>query len=229
MRRTGREAPKPDGRAADGSCRRSRSRSNTRRTGRKAPKPGGRTTGERFGVPAVGRTVGGSGRERHRSGAPRRSTHPPRRAGVGREAGVRTGDGEPETVFGPESGRRATGSRGDEPHGREWPKHVTGLEEEQTVKVVRNGEGGPKRAGKPATRRRPEARVRAPADGCGRRAGSGEAASPEGEGASRNRTVVPADRGRDGGRAGKWTPRAGSVEGAENPMGEMFEASGPRS
>jgi hypothetical protein len=39
-----------------------------------------------------------------------------------------------------------------EPHGREWLKHVTGYEEEQTVKVVRNGEGGPKRVWKPATR-----------------------------------------------------------------------------
>jgi hypothetical protein len=31
-------------------------------------------------------------------------------------------------------------------------KHATGVEEEQTVKVVENGEGGPKRVWKPATR-----------------------------------------------------------------------------
>jgi hypothetical protein len=31
-------------------------------------------------------------------------------------------------------------------------KYTTGFEEEQTVKVVKNGEGGPKRAWKPATR-----------------------------------------------------------------------------
>jgi hypothetical protein len=32
-------------------------------------------------------------------------------------------------------------------------KQITGFEEEQTVKVVENGEGGPKRAWNPATRR----------------------------------------------------------------------------
>jgi hypothetical protein len=50
--------------------------------------------------------------------------------------------------------RHHTGSREPKPHGREWPKHVTGLEEVQTVKVVGNGEGGPKRVWKPATRHR---------------------------------------------------------------------------
>lgn len=44
------------------------------------------------------------------------------------------------------------GSREKEPHGREWLKYVTGLGEAETVKVVRNGEGGPKREWKPATR-----------------------------------------------------------------------------
>jgi hypothetical protein len=89
----------------------------------------------------------------------------------------RTGQAAAERpAFGPVTASRvglragggSTGSRGAEPQGREWPKHVTGLEEEQTVKVVKNGEGGPKRVWKPVTRRRPEARVRAPADGCGR-------------------------------------------------------------
>jgi hypothetical protein len=49
------------------------------------------------------------------------------------------------------SGDRA-GKRGPEPHGREWPKYATGPGEEQTVMVVRNGEGGPKRGWNPATR-----------------------------------------------------------------------------
>jgi hypothetical protein len=42
------------------------------------------------------------------------------------------------------------------PHEREWPKHATGPGEAQPVKVVRNGEGGPKRAWNPATRRAQE-------------------------------------------------------------------------
>jgi hypothetical protein len=45
------------------------------------------------------------------------------------------------------------GSREDEPQGREWLKQVTGSGGEQTAKVAENGEGGPKRAWKPATRR----------------------------------------------------------------------------
>jgi hypothetical protein len=49
--------------------------------------------------------------------------------------------------------RAIQAGRGEtEPHGREWSKHTTGFEEEQTVKVVENGEGGPKRVWKPATR-----------------------------------------------------------------------------
>jgi hypothetical protein len=44
------------------------------------------------------------------------------------------------------------GSRENEPQGREWVKDPTGPREEQTVKVVRNGKGGTKRAWNPATR-----------------------------------------------------------------------------
>jgi hypothetical protein len=40
-------------------------------------------------------------------------------------------------------------------------KHATGFGEEQTVKVAENGEGGPKRVWKPATRRSPKEAVRA--------------------------------------------------------------------
>jgi hypothetical protein len=40
-------------------------------------------------------------------------------------------------------------------------KDTTGFGEEQTVKVVRNGEGGPKRVWKPATRWSWKAKVRA--------------------------------------------------------------------
>jgi hypothetical protein len=51
------------------------------------------------------------------------------------------------------SSRRAVrGSREPKPQGREWLKQVTGSEEGQAVKVVENGEGGPKRAWNPATR-----------------------------------------------------------------------------
>ena len=51
-----------------------------------------------------------------------------------------------------ESETREHGSRENEPQGREWSKHTTGFGEEQTVKVVRNGGGGPKRGWNPATR-----------------------------------------------------------------------------
>jgi hypothetical protein len=57
-------------------------------------------------------------------------------------------------IDGPGSGR-------DEPHGCVWLKEITGFGEEQTVKVVGNGEGGPKRVWKPATRWSRKAKVRA--------------------------------------------------------------------
>jgi hypothetical protein len=47
---------------------------------------------------------------------------------------------------------RGIGEPGAEPHGREWMKHSTGPEEAETVKVVRNGAGGPERDWNPATR-----------------------------------------------------------------------------
>jgi hypothetical protein len=46
-----------------------------------------------------------------------------------------------------------TGNGRSEPHGCGWLKHTTGFGEEQTARVVGNGEGGPKRVWKPATRR----------------------------------------------------------------------------
>jgi hypothetical protein len=36
------------------------------------------------------------------------------------------------------------GEKETKPHGREWMRNATGYEEEQTAKVVRNGEGGTK-------------------------------------------------------------------------------------
>jgi hypothetical protein len=45
------------------------------------------------------------------------------------------------------------GEQGEQPQGREWMKHSAGFGEEQTARVVGNGEGGPKRGWKPATRR----------------------------------------------------------------------------
>jgi hypothetical protein len=53
-------------------------------------------------------------------------------------------------AFGPS---RSGPGRGEaEPHGCEWSKHTTGHWEAQTVTVVRDGVGGPKRAWNPATR-----------------------------------------------------------------------------
>lgn len=59
-------------------------------------------------------------------------------------------------------------------HERDRLKHVGGLGEEQTAKVVRNGEGGTKRVWKPATRNRVfrESSPRPPPSGSGRYAGN---------------------------------------------------------
>jgi len=48
--------------------------------------------------------------------------------------------------------RRTVGTREIKPHGCEWMKNATRLEEEKAVKVVRNGEGGTKRDWNPATK-----------------------------------------------------------------------------
>jgi hypothetical protein len=55
------------------------------------------------------------------------------------------------------------GSRANQPHGRVELKQAPGSEEEQAVKVVENGEGGPKRVWEPATRRSWKALVKASA------------------------------------------------------------------
>jgi hypothetical protein len=55
-------------------------------------------------------------------------------------------------AFGPQGYAAQQGKMDDEPHGCQWLKQVTGSGGEQTVKVVRNGEGGTKRAWNPATR-----------------------------------------------------------------------------
>jgi hypothetical protein len=59
-------------------------------------------------------------------------------------------------------------------HERDRLKYVGGLGEEQTAKVVRNGEGGTKREWKPATRNRVfrESNPRPPLSGSGRHAGN---------------------------------------------------------
>lgn len=59
-------------------------------------------------------------------------------------------------------------------HERDRLKHVGGLGEEQTAKVVKNGEGGTKRVWKPATRNRVfrESSPRPPLSGSGRHAGN---------------------------------------------------------
>jgi hypothetical protein len=53
------------------------------------------------------------------------------------------------------------GAGRSEPHGCEWSKHTTGFGEAETVMVVENGEGGPKRVWKPVTRRSRKEAVRA--------------------------------------------------------------------
>jgi hypothetical protein len=57
------------------------------------------------------------------------------------------------------------GSEGNEPHGREWSKHTTGLEEDQAVRAVGNGGGGATRGWKPAARQRRSAAERSAAGG----------------------------------------------------------------
>ena len=78
------------------------------------------------------------GRQRERpTGSLLHSTFPP----ALRMVGPRIGQAEHQA-----------GSRENEPQGREWVKDPTGPREEQTVRVVRNGKGGTKRAWNPATR-----------------------------------------------------------------------------
>lgn len=87
---------------------------------------------------------------RSRPGAFRASARPP----CSSRTDLRNG-GRDEPREGWSSGHstgRGSGEPGNEPHGREWMKDSTGSEEEQAVKVVGNGGGGPKRVWKPATR-----------------------------------------------------------------------------
>jgi len=98
-----------------------------------------------------------------------RSSGAPGPRGASREAG--SFDREPLECMNlpPASGRvgprtdvkgHGSGNREPKPQGREWLKKVTGSAEEQTVKVVGNDEGGPKRVWKPATRRFRKQRLR---------------------------------------------------------------------
>lgn len=48
--------------------------------------------------------------------------------------------------------QRRQGKRDIKPHGCEWMKNATRLEEEEAVKVVRNGVGGTKRVWNPVTK-----------------------------------------------------------------------------
>jgi hypothetical protein len=104
--------------------------------------PGGHT--ERGTGDGTGRWVHERGNGRQRTAddlgrePPARSPHPLRPQGC-RESSRHAGG-------------RSAGSRDAQPHGREWPKHATGFEEEQAVKVVGNGAGGTTRVWKPAAR-----------------------------------------------------------------------------
>jgi hypothetical protein len=123
-----------------------------RSTGRPEDNLGCRTDGDR------GR---GSGSDESPAGSFSHGYPPPTSGRRVFSDGLRTGDGASGQVFGPGRVSRTKGSRETEPHGREWLKQVTGLEEGQTVKVVKNGEGGPQRVWKPATRRSRTKAVRA--------------------------------------------------------------------
>jgi hypothetical protein len=116
-------------------------------------KRSGRRTDGSFGDRTAGRRAGEAARRRLQPGASRAGTHPPRRAGR-----IHSKAAEPATPRRARSRGRATegrmqGKPGAQPQGREWLKQVTGSEEAEAVKVVRNGEGGPKRVWEPATRR----------------------------------------------------------------------------
>jgi hypothetical protein len=89
-----------------------------------------------------------------RPGACSRTHHPLRRkASVPSGTAVARWHPRERGVPGPPGNGDAGRERANKPHGRVWSKHTTGSGGEQTVKVVRNGEGGPKRVWKPATRR----------------------------------------------------------------------------
>jgi hypothetical protein len=103
------------------------------------------------------------------------------------------------------------GKREPEPQGRVWLKQATGHTEAQTVKVVGNGEGGPKREWKPATRRsgtrqREPQRPRSP--------GSGFRVL----GASEGR-ATPGKDGREEGRARRRRTRTPGQDGERGPRG----------
>jgi membrane protein implicated in regulation of membrane protease activity len=66
---------------------------------------------------------------------------------------LRTDDVEKDLSFrGLVVDQRRQGKGKIKPHGCEWMKNATRLEEEETVKVVRNGVGGTKRVWNPATK-----------------------------------------------------------------------------
>jgi hypothetical protein len=75
----------------------------------------------------------------------------------GRPGGRARGDGpmarHVAAAFGPARVPCSKGAGKTKPHGRQWLKQVTGSGGVQTVRVVENGAGGPKRVWKPATRR----------------------------------------------------------------------------
>lgn len=95
----------------------------------------------------------------------------------------RVGQAPGRPVFGPDDRKLQRGA-GNEPQGREWMKDSTGSEEEQAVRVVRNGGGGPKRVWKPATRHDGTERARA-------RSGRPERASGETRQAAPRENGVP--------------------------------------
>jgi hypothetical protein len=105
-------------------------------------------------------------------------------------------------------GGRPAGNRENEPHGRVWPKHATGLGEEQAARVVRNDGGGPQRVWKPATRSTADDSTR-----------TGELLQRGFD----HVVVARPERSRRRSRAGKWIPRVGSVEGAWNLKGGCLE------
>jgi len=135
------------------------------------PRHSERGNSDRRGHRTVGRVSGQAAGEqggvRRGKPSPERSFRRPERGNSGRVASAtRIGfqSGVPRTIAHPLGNEEVVarrcrrcqlpGSWEAKPHGRECPKHVTGFEEVQTVKVVGNDEGGPKRVWKPATRHR---------------------------------------------------------------------------